>query len=501
MIHNPKAYSLTLQDLSQLLDQEGLLKESCFGPQESQRLYTYLSCNSTDVRENTFFICKGLTFKEQYLLDAIQKGAGAYLAQEAYPQAAVPHILVKDIRKAMALCANYFYGQAQEALTLLGITGTKGKTTTAYFLDDIFRRALGRRCGLLSTVEIYTGRESHESHLTTPESPDLYKYFAQCREEKLPTLTMEVSSLAYKWDRVYGLDFDLGLFLNLGSDHVSPGEHESFEDYRDCKLALMRHCRQAIVNLDDPWGERFAEEARQQGAKVLTYGSDPTCDLWVSDLEKWRSGSAFVVHDKKGAVPFRLALAGRFNVSNALAAIAAARVLGISDEVIAQSLETIQVSGRMKVIEKDGITVVVDFAHNEMSLRSLYESLKKEYPGQRLVVVGGSVGGKNQHRRGEIGRLAGEYADAIYLTADDPQYEDVTAICQEIANYIEPFGKPVQIIPDRAQAVQQALADARPGDVVVLQSKGEETFLKIRGRFEPYEGDLVLAKRALHFPE
>lgn len=312
---------------------------------------------------------------------------------------------------------------------------------------------------------------------------------------------MEVSSLAYKWDRVYGLDFDLGIFLNLGSDHVSPGEHESFEDYRDCKLALMRHCRQAIVNLDDPWGERFAEEARQQGAKVLTYGSDPTCDLWVSDLEKWRSGSAFVVHDKKGAVPFRLALAGRFNVSNALAAIAAARVLGISDEVIAQSLETIQVSGRMKVIEKDGITVVVDFAHNEMSLRSLYESLKKEYPGQRLVVVGGSVGGKNQHRRGEIGRLAGEYADAIYLTADDPQYEDVTAICQEIASYIEPFGKPVQIIPDRAQAVQQALAEARPGDVVVLQSKGEETFLKIRGRFEPYEGDLVLAKRALHFPE
>ena len=357
--------------------------------------------------------------------------------------------------------------------------------------------------GLMSgyTVEVDTGAEQHEAHLTTPESPDLQRYFAQTRDSGLPFLTMEVSSQAYKLDRGYGVDFDLGMFLNIGEDHIGPLEHTDFEDYFSCKLQLMEHCKIAVINRDMDHAQRVLERARAHAQRVITFGKsegDSRDENWtLTNIEKAEPGFAFTTLHNGRQESWRIGMAGRFNVENALAAIASARALGIDDDSIREGLLHNQVQGRMNLLEKDGVTVLVDYAHNYLSFQKLYESLKLDYPGRRIVVVVGCPGGKAYLRRRDIGTLSGQNADYMYLTAEDPQFEDVREICQEIASYLKPYNTPYEIIEDRAQAVEKAITTARPGDVIVLAAKGEEVYQKVRGEYVYYESDLAIAKRLL----
>ena len=499
--------SITIQKALQLLQEDGLLVEYS-GPQDLlQKPFTHLSYSSADVQPDTFFICKGLNFKEQYLLDAAAKGAGVYLSTKKYA-AEIPCILVSDIRKAMSLVAIAFYGEAYKNFRLIGLTGTKGKTTTTYFMKHILDACCrshpelhAQKSAVLSTVEVDTGAEQHEAHLTTPESPDLQRYFAQTRDSGLPFLTMEVSSQAYKLDRVYGVDFDLGMFLNIGEDHIGPLEHTDFEDYFSCKLQLMEHCKIAVVNRDMDHAQRVLERARAHAQRVITFGKsegDSRDENWtLTNIEKAEPGFAFTTLHNGRQESWRIGMAGRFNVENALAAIASARALGIDDDSIREGLLHNQVQGRMNLLEKDGVTVLVDYAHNYLSFQKLYESLKLDYPGRRIVVVVGCPGGKAYLRRRDIGTLSGQNADYMYLTAEDPQFEDVREICQEIASYLKPYNTPYEIIEDRAQAVEKAITTARPGDVIVLAAKGEEVYQKVRGEYVYYESDLAIAKRLL----
>ena len=358
-----------------------------------------------------------------------------------------------------------------------------------------------QKSAVLSTVEVDTGAEQHEAHLTTPESPDLQRYFAQTRDSGLPFLTMEVSSQAYKLDRVYGVDFDLGMFLNIGEDHIGPLEHTDFEDYFSCKLQLMEHCKIAVINRDMDHAQRVLERARAHAQQVITFGKsegDSRDENWtLTNIEKAEPGFAFTTLHNGRQESWRIGMAGRFNVENALAAIASARALGIDDDSIREGLLHNQVQGRMNLLEKDGVTVLVDYAHNYLSFQKLYESLKLDYPGRRIVVVVGCPGGKAYLRRRDIGTLSGQNADYMYLTAEDPQFEDVREICQEIASYLKPYNTPYEIIEDRAQAVEKAITTARPGDVIVLAAKGEEVYQKVRGEYVYYESDLAIAKRLL----
>lgn len=358
-----------------------------------------------------------------------------------------------------------------------------------------------QKSAVLSTVEVDTGAEQHEAHLTTPESPDLQRYFAQTRDSGLPFLTMEVSSQAYKLDRVYGVDFDLGMFLNIGEDHIGPLEHTDFEDYFSCKLQLMEHCKIAVINRDMDHAQRVLERARAHAQRVITFGKsegDSRDENWtLTNIEKAEPGFAFTTLHNGRQESWRIGMAGRFNVENALAAIASARALGIDDDSIREGLLHNQVQGRMNLLEKDGVTVLVDYAHNYLSFQKLYESLKLDYPGRRIVVVVGCPGGKAYLRRRDIGTLSGQNADYMYLTAEDPQFEDVREICQEIASYLKPYNTPYEIIEDRAQAVEKAITTARPGDVIVLAAKGEEVYQKVRGEYVYYESDLAIAKRLL----
>lgn len=503
--------SISIKQAVELLEQDGLLVGYDCPPQLLDHRFSHLSYSSADVTPDTFFICKGAAFKEEYLRNAIAKGAGVYLAQSLYEGVDCPHILVSDIRKAMSLVSIAFYQKAYRNFRVVGLTGTKGKTTTTYFMKNILdafcRRnpqlCAAQKSAVLSTVEVDTGIEHHEAHLTTPESPDLQRYFAQTRDSGLPFLTMEVSSQAYKLSRVYGMDFDIGMFLNIGEDHIGPLEHTDFEDYFSCKLQLMEHCRTAIVNREMDHAQRVLEHARAHAQRVLTFGKLETADLddddcWIlRDIQKEEQGFTFTTSHGLAQDSWRIRMAGRFNVENALAAILAAKALGVDDQSIREGLLQNEVQGRMNLFEKDGVTVLVDYAHNFLSFQKLYESLKVDYPGQRIVVVVGCPGGKAQLRRRDIGTLSGQNADYLYLTAEDPQFEDVRSICEEIASFVKPYGTPYEIIEDRAQAVEKAITTAQKGDVIVLAAKGEEVYQKVRGEYVYYESDLAIAKRLL----
>ncbi len=218
----------------------------------------------------------------------------------------------------------------------------------------------------------------------------------------------------------------------------------------------------------------------------------------MTDIQKEEIGFSFVVHGKDGyEKALKISMAGRFNVENALAAFCAAKALGVDDKSIEEGLFTSEVKGRMNLFEKDGVTVIVDYAHNHLSFSKLYESLKLDYPGRRIVVVVGAPGGKNFHRRREIAQLSGQYADYMILTAEDPGFENVTDICKDIASYLEPYGTPYEIIEDRAAAVEKSILQAQKGDVIILAAKGEEVYQKVRGGFEPYESDLAIAQRCM----
>lgn len=503
--------SISIKQAVELLEQDGLLVGYDCPSQLLDHRFSHLSYSSADVTPDTFFICKGAAFKEEYLRNAIAKGAGVYLAQSLYEGVDCPHILVSDIRKAMSLVSIAFYQKAYRNFRVVGLTGTKGKTTTTYFMKNILdafcRRnpqlCAAQKSAVLSTVEVDTGIEHHEAHLTTPESPDLQRYFAQTRDSGLPFLTMEVSSQAYKLSRVYGMDFDIGMFLNIGEDHIGPLEHTDFEDYFSCKLQLMEHCRTAIINREMDHAQRVLEHARAHAQRVLTFGKLETADLddddcWIlRDIQKEEQGFTFTTSHGLEQDSWRIRMAGRFNVENALAAILAAKALGVDDQSIREGLLQNEVQGRMNLFEKDGVTVLVDYAHNFLSFQKLYESLKADYPGQRIVVVVGCPGGKAQLRRRDIGTLSGQNADYLYLTAEDPQFEDVRSICEEIASFVKPYGTPYEIIEDRAQAVEKAITTAQKGDVIVLAAKGEEVYQKVRGEYVYYESDLAIAKRLL----
>lgn len=459
------------------------------------------------------FVCIVGTQRDshEFAADCAAKGVSALVIQHDIDLTAVPGVTVVKVessRYAMALMSANLFGNPSRKMTMIGVTGTKGKTTTTYFMKHILDACCrshpelhAQKSAVLSTVEVDTGAEQHEAHLTTPESPDLQRYFAQTRDSGLPFLTMEVSSQAYKLDRVYGVDFDLGMFLNIGEDHIGPLEHTDFEDYFSCKLQLMEHCKIAVINRDMDHAQRVLERARAHAQRVITFGKsegDSRDENWtLTNIEKAEPGFAFTTLHNGRQESWRIGMAGRFNVENALAAIASARALGIDDDSIREGLLHNQVQGRMNLLEKDGVTVLVDYAHNYLSFQKLYESLKLDYPGRRIVVVVGCPGGKAYLRRRDIGTLSGQNADYMYLTAEDPQFEDVREICQEIASYLKPYNTPYEIIEDRAQAVEKAITTARPGDVIVLAAKGEEVYQKVRGEYVYYESDLAIAKRLL----
>lgn len=483
---------ITAESAAELLEKDGNFIEKSFG---AGKVLEYISYDSRDIRENTVFFCKGRNYKEEYLEEAVGKGAVLYVSERKY-DIDTDYIIVADIQRAMAVIAAAFYDYSYLELETVGITGTKGKTTVSCFVNNILDTHMGGRTALISSINTYTGVTDKLSQLTTPEAIELHRLFYEAKTGGCRYLTMEVSSQSYKTNRVYGVKFNTAVFLNIGEDHISRLEHPDFADYLNCKKQLLINSERVILNRDTVCFEELYEACGDR--EVITYGTDGTADYYYENVLKLKEGFSFdaVGCGGKYRENFEIHMPGRFNIENALAAVVLGKALGVSDEDIREGLLKTNVKGRMNVFEKNGVTVVVDYAHNELSYSRLYESLKQDYPGARIISVGGCVGGKAFNRRKEFGKIVGGNSDYIYLTAVDPQYEDVVHICEDIVQYIE-CGTPYEIVPDRKKAIQRAVGAAAPGDVVVLIGKGEEEYQKVNGISEKYESDIAIARELM----
>ncbi|MBR6014846.1 MAG: UDP-N-acetylmuramoyl-L-alanyl-D-glutamate--2,6-diaminopimelate ligase [Firmicutes bacterium] len=469
-----------------------LVDETNVDPKVGRRMVENVTYDSRRATADTLFICKGARFKEEFLVSSIAAGAFCYVSDKRYKEAEAVHsevcyIIVKDIRRAIAVLANIYYNKVWENLKTVGITGTKGKSTTAYFVKNIldkYAEAMGEPpCGVLSSIQNYDGIIDEESHLTTPETLELHEHFEHMVETGIKNAVMEVSSQALKYDRTYGIIYDVGAFLNIGEDHISSIEHKDFEDYFTSKLRLFNQCRTLVVNrFSDEWN-RIIAAAAASGAYTVVFGRDESCDVYGYDVKHGADGITFKCRTDRFDEEYSIALPGDFNVDNALAAIAICEALDVPLPYIKAGLADAKVSGRMELFRsKDGkVTVVVDYAHNKLSFETLFKAMKEEYPSHSISIVFGCPGGKALGRRRELGEVAGTYSDMIYLTEEDAAMESVAAICEEIAGHLRPMGAKFEIIEDRRQAVLRAIRDAAEEEgnaLILVTGKGRETRMK-----------------------
>ena len=487
---------LPLGDYYQLLLRHGLLADAAPLTADLTHPVSLVSCDSKLVIPNTLFVCKGVKFKEEYLRSAMEQGAFAYVSEREYPAVPLPCIRVTDIRKAMGLLADRAYGHPSGALRITGITGTKGKTTTAYYIKSIVDAWLAgqghRESALLSTIVTDDGVERRPAKLTTPEPLDLQRHLWNAVSAGADYLTMEVSSQALKYGRVIGVELACAVFLNIGEDHISPVEHPDLEDYLNSKLLIFQQARSACVCLDCDHVERV-RAAAAACPRVVTFSQK------FSQVRKEGEKIAFHVRTPRYERELAISTPGLFNVENALAAVAVAEAYGIPADVVAGGLVRAFVPGRMEhYVSADGqISVIVDYSHNGMSLQNALRSVRAEYPGRELTVLFGCTGGKGIDRREGMGNAAGEWADRIILTEDDPGPEEVEAICADIGVFLAAHGKDYTVIPNREAAVETAILGARRPAVVLLAGKGCEEAQKRKNGPEPCIPDGTLARRAL----
>ncbi len=445
----------------------------------------YISYDSNDVKENTLFICKGTNFKKEYLESAIKKGAVFYISEKDY-EVSIPKIIVNNSRKALAITSNSFY---PDNLFKIGITGTKGKTTTNYFIHNILKNYLGYEPGIFATHYFYSGKHQGENHLTTPESLELHKYLNEMTEENLKYMSMEVSSQASLHQRVFGMTFDIGCFLNISEDHISPLEHKDFDNYLNCKLDFLKKCKTIIVYKHTDYYDKVIEAVKDK--KIITFGFKDS-DYIISHIDN-DNGLTFDINDKT----YKINMAGRFNIINACCAIVVADLLKIDEESIKKGLLETFVSGRMNVIDTGICPVIIDYAHNRLSAEALYESLKEDYKDKRIKVVFGCPGDKGINRRKDMGSLAGKYADYVYLTAEDPGHSNVKDICNDISKYIEKYHNNYEVVEDRKEAIKKALNEATKDDVIALLGKGDENYQIVGEKWLPYETDIKIVEEEL----
>ncbi|MDO5426187.1 MAG: UDP-N-acetylmuramyl-tripeptide synthetase [Eubacteriales bacterium] len=485
-----------------LLEEAELLKEARI-TEYGMTPVAGLTYDSREAVKDGIFVCKGAAFRPEYLESARNMGCICYISEKKCETAEpMDYLLVKDIRRAMPILSRAFYEKPEDTLFLTGITGTKGKTTTAYYLKgilDAYERAEGRKgTGLLSTIENFDGKQSQRAMMTTPESLEIYRHLRNAADSGLNYFTMEVSSQALKYQRVRGLMYDVSVFLNISEDHISPQEHENFEDYFSAKLSLFRQTRTACVNLDTPYADRILKAARMS-EKVVTFGTTKMPDLWAHDIQIINGKLTFRVKCDRFHERFTLAMHGNFNVENALAAIAAAYAYNIPVEYMKKGLANVRVSGRMEqYVSYDGkVLGVVDYAHNRLSFERLFDAVYMEYPGWRIVSVFGCPGGKAYNRRRDLGLIAGLFSHKVYLTADDPGMEKVDKISGEIKHYVEMVGCPCECIEDRGQAIRKAVSECKEKTVILVLGKGNEARQKYGNTVYAYPADARLLCQAL----
>ena len=459
---------------------------------------TELINDSRKVAEGSVFVCisGAVSDGHAFARDVAEKGAAALVVEKDVdvPQN-VTVIRVEDTRYALALMSAAYFGYPAEKLKVIGITGTKGKTTTTYMVKSILE-GVGHKVGLIGTIEALIGEKSIPANNTTPESYTIHKYFAEMVEAGCDSVVMEVSSQGLMLHRTAGIMFEIGIFTNLGEDHIGPNEHKDFEDYKRCKGILFTQCRLGIANVDDPWYEDVFKSAT---CKVETFGFTEKADLRAVDIEHiTRPGYLGVRYHVSGLMDFdvEIDIPGDFSVYNSLTAIAVCRHFDVPVENIQKALKVAKVRGRIEMVKvSDEFTMMIDYAHNAMSLESLLHTLR-DYRPERIVTIFGCGGNRSKTRRYEMGEVSGRMSDFTIITSDNPRFEEPQDIIDDIITGIKKTDGEYIAICDRKEAIRYSIEHGRPGDVIILAGKGHETYQEIKGVKYDMD-DRILVKEVL----
>lgn len=436
-------------------------------------------------------ICGYRTDGHKYIGEAVLRGAVAVVvqaeavtAEEVMTQveAGITVLMVNDTRIALAQMAAVYYRYPAKCMKLIGVTGTKGKTTTAYMIRDGLRSA-GHKTGLIGTIEVDIGdgeRVEKDLH-TTPESLDLQRYLREMADAGCDTVVMEVSSQALKLHRTEGIHYAVAVFTNLGEDHIGPNEHKDFEDYKRCKGILFTQCNLGIANVDDKW---YKDVFKNATCKVETFGFSEEADLRAVDVEHVsRPGYLGMRYKVQGLLNMdvEVDIPGDFSVYNSLTAIAVCRHFKVPEKDIKKALKAAKVKGRVEMVKvADDFTLMIDYAHNAMSLESLLNTMRDYNPG-RIVTVFGCGGNRSKTRRYEMGEVSGKLSDFTIITSDNPRFEEPQDIINDIITGMEKTDGKYVAICDRKEAIRYAIEHGQPGDVIIIAGKGHETYQEIKG--------------------
>lgn len=460
---------------------------------------TGLDKDSRNIKEGSLFVAiKGFDADgHEYVESAIKQGAKAVLLQEGVETSllkSIPEdvtiIVAKDTRYALAICSCNFYGNPSRKFKLIGITGTKGKTTTSFMTKAILEKA-GKKVGLIGTIATYIGdKKLEDSDRTTPESNKLQEIFAKMAEAGCDAVVMEVSSQSLKLHRVAGCDFDIGVFTNFSEDHISPKEHPDMEDYFDSKVQLFKMCKVGFINADNYYVAKLPKLVPD--CEITTYGIDNFCNVLAKDITITNSYVDFKVKIGIKNERIKTCIPGRFSVYNSLAAICVAEKLGANVEQIKEALEEVRVPGRSELVNnKKELTIMIDYAHSPESLENILNAVKS-YTRGRVISVFGCGGDRDSTKRPIMGEISGRIADFTIITSDNPRTEDPEKIVSQIEEGIKKTKGKYICIVDRVEAIREAIKMADKKDIILLAGKGHEPYQEINGVKYPFDERIIV---------
>lgn len=441
--------------------------------------------SSNEVKEGYLFVAiKGFTVDgHNFIEDVIKNGATAVMVEEGCDLKSIKFkedtiiIMAKSTREGLAIVSSNFYNNPSTKFKLIGVTGTKGKTTTTYMIKEILEKA-GQKVGLIGTIATYiNGKKIKDSERTTPESLELQQLFAQMVEEGVETVVMEVSSQSLKLNRVAGCNFDIVIFTNFSEDHISPKEHPDMEDYFNSKLKLFEMCKTGIVNTDDLHGAKIPRLFPE--SNITTYGIDNFANVLAKDITITNSYVDFKVKIKDRNERVKTGIPGRFSVYNSLAAICVAQKFGIDPEVVKQALLEVRVPGRSEMVDnKLELPIMIDYAHSPESLQNILYATKS-YTRGRVISVFGCGGDRDSSKRPIMGEISGKVADYTIITSDNPRTEKPEDIIKAIEEGISKTKGKYEVVVDRTEAIEKAIKMANKRDIIILAGKGHETYQEI----------------------
>ena len=459
---------------------------------------TGIEKNSKEVKEGYLFIAiKGFsTDGHQYVESAIENGATAVMLQEGcdLKSMKIPEnvtvLVAKDTREALAICSCNFYGNPSAKFKLIGVTGTKGKTTTTFMIKEILQRA-GKKVGLIGTIATYINdKKIKDSDRTTPESLELQQIFKQMVDEGVECVVMEVSSQSLKLHRVTGCKFDIVLFTNFSEDHISEKEHPDMKDYFNSKLKLFEMCKTGIVNADDLYAAKIPRLFPE--SNIVTYGIDNYANVLAKDITITNAYVDFKVKLTDRNERVKTGIPGRFSVYNSLAAICVAQKFGIDSETIKTALAEVRVPGRSELVDnKMDLTIMIDYAHSPESLENILKATKS-YTRGKVISVFGCGGDRDSGKRPIMGEISGKIADYTIITSDNPRTEDPQKIVDQIEEGIKKTKGKYEVVLDRVEAIEHAIKMATKKDIIILAGKGHEPYQEINGVKYPFDERVIV---------